>query len=69
MSTILTEEQLRALRAKYAIRREDKPDSISDYELMTEFLESVHFVGPVKDWRELPELDDDSEDDSEDDKL
>jgi hypothetical protein len=61
MSTILTEEQLRALRAKHEIPREDKPASISDYDMMTEFLESVHFDGPVRNWRDLPELDDDSD--------
>jgi hypothetical protein len=35
---------------------------------MTEFLESVHFTGDVRDWRDLPELGegDDDEDESDD---
>jgi hypothetical protein len=41
-----------------------------DYDLMTEFLETVHYTDEVRDWRELPELGegDDDEDAPDEDE-
>jgi len=66
MSTILSEEKLRAIRAKHQAT-EDTPPSVSDFDVMTDFLESVHFVGPVRNWREMPELGDGHDDEDEPD--